>query len=154
MACQACWALSTDRAREPHPFQGLHLLALRLPAPVGAMFLTGHKLPLGFLLARWLRLPHAHHPDLQGITSSVRALLGGSRCMHPQLSWTWAVRARRSCSASHIDAAVNLGRPGFGSVEQMIQFGLGLLLLTEDPSILGRSHQEEGAHLATALQKG
>src|SRR5437762_1136415 len=58
------------------PFQGFHLLAGRLPKPVGPMFLAGHKLALGFLLARWLRLPHAHHPDRQGITSSLRALLG------------------------------------------------------------------------------
>src|SRR5438270_268003 len=36
----------------------------------------------------------------------------------------------------------------------MIQFGLGLFLLTHDPSILGGAHQKEGAHLPTALQKG
>src|SRR2546430_2400667 len=30
----------------------------------------------------------------------------------------------------------------------------GFLLLTQDTSILGRSRQEEGSHLATALQKG
>src|SRR5947209_12184323 len=58
------------------PFQGFHLLAGRLPTPVGPMFLVGHTRTLGFLLARWLRLPHAHHPDRQGITSSLRALLG------------------------------------------------------------------------------
>jgi hypothetical protein len=54
----------------------------------------------------------------------------------------------------HFDAAVRLGWPGCGPVEQMIQFGLGLLLLTENTSILGRSHQEGGSHLATTLQKG
>src|SRR5205807_7205805 len=86
------------QSTEQDPFQGFHLFALRLPTPVGAMFLAGHKLALGFLLAGRLRLPHAHHPKLGGITSRAGACLGGSRCMQPQLSCTWAVLARRSCS--------------------------------------------------------
>src|SRR5205823_1694281 len=51
-------------------------------------------------------------------------------------------------------AALPLGWPRFRPVEQMIQFGLSLLLLDAHASILGSSYQEEGAHLQTALQKG
>jgi hypothetical protein len=56
--------------------------------------------------------------------------------------------------AGHLDAAVGLGWPGFGPIEQMIQFGLGLLPFAKHTSILGGSDQEEGAHLPTALQEG
>src|SRR5947209_1328401 len=52
------------------------------------------------------------------------------------------------------DLDATLGRPGCGSVEQVLQFGFGLLCVDQHPSILGRSHQEERAHLQTALQKG
>src|SRR5437016_1870482 len=56
--------------------------------------------------------------------------------------------------AGHLDAALRLGWPGFRPVEQMIEFGLGLLLFSTHASILGGSYQEEGVHLPTALQKG
>src|SRR5438105_3767406 len=154
MACQACSALSTGRALEPYPFQGFHLFALRLPTPVGAMFLAGHKLPLGFLLAGRLRLPHAHHPKLQGITSRAGACLGGEQVHASPTELHLGGSGSSFMLTGHIDAALPLGWPRFRPVEQMIQFGLGLLLLDPHASILGGSYQEEGAHLQTALQKG
>src|SRR5947209_20440740 len=63
------------QSAEQDPFQGFYLLALGLLTPVRAMFLAGHKLPLGFLFARRLWLPHAHHPQRQGLTSGIGAFL-------------------------------------------------------------------------------
>src|SRR5205085_8293802 len=134
MACQACSGLSTGRALEPYPFQGFHLFALRLPTPVGAMFLAGHKLPLGFLLAGRLRLPHAHHPKLQGITSRGGACLGGEQVHASPTELHLGASGSSFVLTGDLDAALPLGWPGFRPVEQMIQ--------------------EEGAHLQTALQKG
>src|SRR5207237_660278 len=71
-------ALHGPRAQQS-PFQSLHLLALGLLTPGGAMFLVGYKLPLSFLLARRLRLPYVHHPHRQGITSGIRAFIGGKQ---------------------------------------------------------------------------
>src|SRR5437016_14657113 len=113
------------------------------------MFLAGHTLPLGFLLARWLRLPHPHHPDLQGITSSVRAFLRGEQVHASPTELDLGGSGSSFMLTGHTDAAVRLGRPGFPSVEQMIQYGLDLLLPTDDTSILDGSDQDEGPQRAT-----
>src|SRR5437588_2689403 len=146
-------ALHWPRA-EQNPFQGFHLLALGFTASLRPMFLAGHILPLAFLLAGRLWLPHPHRPELQRITSGIRAFLGRKQLHACPTELHLGGSGSPFMFAGHLDAAMRLGWPGCGSVEQMIQLGFGLLLLTEDPSILGRAHQEEGAHLPTALQKG
>src|SRR5579885_2295891 len=102
---------------EQNPFQSLHLLALRLLASLGAMFVAGDKGALSLLLAGRLWLPHTHYPQRQRLTCCVGASLR-SKQLHgtpteldlsrsgPSFMLTW-----------HLDAALGLRWPGFGPIE-------------------------------------
>src|SRR6266567_3936328 len=67
------------QSTQQDPFQSFHLLALGLPTSLRAMFLAGHRLALGLLLAGGLGLPHAHHPELERLPSRIGTVLGGEQ---------------------------------------------------------------------------
>src|SRR5205814_6322777 len=118
------------------------------------MSLRSHIRALSLVFARRLRFPDAHDPQWQGLACSVGASLGSQQLHAAPTELDLGASGPSFMFAGHINAPVRLGGPGLGPIQQMIQFGFGLLLLAHHASILGGAHQEVGAHLPTAVQKG
>ena len=118
------------------------------------MLAAGDILALGDLFVGRLRFPHAQHPQRQGFAARLWSVLRREQLHAGPTELHLGDSGSSFMFAGDLNAASRLRRPRPGTVQQVIQVRLGLVLLDKHAAILGGSHHKEGSHLSAALQKG